>query len=163
MNQIQGAWATLSGSETATAAAALTENDSSAFKFLDLTKTQRMYGFGICLLGGFSMSLIGSIFFAFGQITLFATLYVFGVVISLIGTGFLIGFTNQLKKMWDPVRRYAAGLFLLCIALVFVFAFTVQIDILVIVFAVLTYLTYAWYALSYIPYARALAKKLSPF
>lgn len=37
------------------------------------------------------MSLIGSIFFAFGQITLFATLYVFGVVISLIGTGFLIG------------------------------------------------------------------------
>lgn len=39
--------ATLSGSETATAAAALTENDSSAFKFLDLTKTQRMYGFGI--------------------------------------------------------------------------------------------------------------------
>lgn len=47
MNQIQGAWATLSGSETATAASAMVESDSSAFKFLDLTKTQRLYGFGV--------------------------------------------------------------------------------------------------------------------
>ncbi|GAA5977443.1 hypothetical protein JCM11641_000965 [Rhodosporidiobolus odoratus] len=160
---IQGAWNKLSGSEAAQVVDNMTEQDSSAFKFLDLTKTQRMYGFGACILGGFALSLLGSIFFALGQISLFATLYVVGVVVSLVGTGFLVGFMKQLKMMWDPVRRYAAGVFILCIALVFVFAFVVSIDVLVIVFAVCTYLAYAWYALSYIPYARTVAKKLWPF
>ncbi|ORY57709.1 Got1/Sft2-like family-domain-containing protein [Leucosporidium creatinivorum] len=163
MNQIQGAWATLSGSETATAASAMVESDSSAFKFLDLTKTQRLYGFGICIVAGFACSLLGAILFTLGQITVFALLYVIGVIVSLVGTGFLVGFGKQVKMMWDPVRRYAAGVFLLCIALVFVFAFAIEIDVLVIVFAILTYLAYAWYSLSYIPYARALAKRLSPF
>jgi hypothetical protein len=55
-------------------------------------------------------------------------LYVLGVIVSLIGTGFLVGFTKQLKMMWDPVRRYAAAFFIMCIALVFVFAFAVQIE-----------------------------------
>lgn len=36
-------------------------------------------------------------------------------------------------------------------------------SVLVIVFAIATYLSYAWYGLSYIPYARALAIKLWPF
>ncbi|BGP21019.1 hypothetical protein JCM10213_003217 [Rhodosporidiobolus nylandii] len=163
MQNIQGAWNKLSGSEAAMVVDNMTEQDSSAFKFLDLTRTQRLYGFGACIIGGFALSLLGSIFFALGQIALFATLYVVGVVVSLIGTGFLVGFMKQIKMMWDPVRRYAAGIFLLCIALVFVFAFVVSIDVLVIVFAVCTYIAYAWYALSYIPYARALAKKLWPW
>lgn len=61
-----------------------------------------------------------------------AVLYVLGVIVSLIGTGFLVGvsyrpsslcppfvmrtdarlamqFGKQVKMMWDPVRRYAAG------------------------------------------------------
>jgi hypothetical protein len=115
------------------------------------------------LVAGFALSLIGSIFFAIGQIPLFATLYVLGVVVSLIGTGFLVGFAKQVKMMWDPVRRYAAGIFVLCIALTFVFAFVVEIEcvlffllsserwvtrylhfrsVLVIVFAVCTFLAY---------------------
>lgn len=55
-------------------------------------------------------------------------LYVIGVIVSLVGTGFLVGFGKQLKMMIDPVRRYAALVFLLCIALVFVFAFAVPIE-----------------------------------
>lgn len=57
-----------------------------------------------------------------------AVLYVIGVIVSLIGTGFLVGFGKQLKMMLDPVRRYAAAIFLLCIAMVFVFAFAVPIE-----------------------------------
>lgn len=30
----------------------MVESDSSAFKFLDLTKTQRLYGFGVSLKEG---------------------------------------------------------------------------------------------------------------
>ncbi|GAA5913720.1 hypothetical protein JCM8208_003865 [Rhodotorula glutinis] len=160
---MDGVWARLSGNEAAQAVDNMTTGDESAFKFLDLTKKQRLYGFGICLVTGFGLSLLGAILFALGQVTLFAILYVVGAILSLVGTGFLLGFMKQLKLMWDPVRRYAAGIFLLCIALTFVFAFAIPIDILVIVFAICTYLAYAWYSLSYIPYARTLAKKLWPW
>lgn len=61
------------------------------------------------LVCGFALSLIGAICFVLGQITLFATLYTLGVVCSLVGTGFLLGFWKQCKMMMDPVRRYAAG------------------------------------------------------
>lgn len=160
---MEGLWNKLSGSESAAIVDNMTTGDDSAFKFLDLTRTQRLYGFGICLVCGFALSLIGAICFVLGQITLFATLYTLGVVCSLVGTGFLLGFWKQCKMMMDPVRRYAAAIFLLCIALTFVFAFAIEIDVLVIIFAVSTYLSYAWYSLSYIPYARALARKLWPW
>ncbi|SCZ96357.1 BZ3500_MvSof-1268-A1-R1_Chr8-2g10139 [Microbotryum saponariae] len=164
---VQGAWNTvsrmrsfslfrisflLSGSEAGQATSQLVQTDDSAFKFLDLTRTQRLYGFGFCLVAGCALAVVGAILFALGQVTLFATFYVLGVIISLVGTGFLVGF----KMMMDPVRIWAAGLFLLFIALTLVFAFAIRIPILVIVFAI-------WYTLSYIPYARALAKKLNPF
>lgn len=96
------------------------------------------------------MSIVGAILFTFGQITLFAILYVVGVIVSLVGqshlinpftnpcgeltrapfagTGFLMGFARQFHSMMDPVRRYAAAVFLLCIALTFVFAFAVEIE-----------------------------------
>ncbi|BGP58646.1 hypothetical protein JCM8202v2_006315 [Rhodotorula sphaerocarpa] len=171
---MDGLWNKLSGSETAAVVDNMTTGDESAFKFLNLTRTQRLYGFGICLVCGFALSLIGAILFVLGQVTLFAVLYVIGVICSLVGTGFLLGFGRQFKAMLDPIRIYATGecsgarlgenrIFLLCIALTFVFAFAIQIDVLVLIFAIATYLSYAWYSLSYIPYARALARKLWPW
>ncbi|BGP28138.1 hypothetical protein JCM10295v2_007125 [Rhodotorula toruloides] len=142
MSDLWRKWNPLSGSEAAGVVDNMTTQDESAFKFLDLSRTQRLYGFGICVVAGFALSLLGAVFFALGQVALFATLFVVGVVVSLIGTGFLLGFMKQLRMMWDPVRRYAAGIFLLCIALTFVFAFVISIDVLVIVFAVCTYLAY---------------------
>ncbi|CEQ40768.1 SPOSA6832_02430, partial [Sporobolomyces salmonicolor] len=55
-------------------------------------------------------------------------LYVVGVVVSLCGTGFLLGFGKQLRMMWDPVRRYAALAMVLFIALTFIFAFVIAIE-----------------------------------
>ncbi|KAK4047832.1 hypothetical protein OIV83_005175 [Microbotryomycetes sp. JL201] len=185
METITSTWNKLSGSETAQAVnpMQLVEQDKSAFEFLQLTRQQRLICFGACIVGGFAISLLGSILFIFGQIATFALLYTIGVIVSLVGTGFLIGASNferfiisltllirsqaqfkrQWQLMWDPVRATAAAIFILCIALVFVFAFAIEIDVLVIVFAVATYVAYAWYSLSYIPYARALAKKLWPW
>ncbi|KAM0787128.1 hypothetical protein ACM66B_006380 [Microbotryomycetes sp. NB124-2] len=165
METISTTWNKLSGSETAQAVnpMQLVEQDKSAFEFLQLSRQQRLMCFGACIVGGFALSLLGSILFIFGQIATFALLYTIGVIVSLVGTGFLIGFKRQWKLMWDPVRATAAAIFILCIVLVFVFAFAIQIDVLVIVFAVATYVAYAWYSLSFIPYARALAKKLWPW
>ncbi|KAK7693315.1 hypothetical protein QCA50_002882 [Cerrena zonata] len=101
------------------------EGDS-AFKFLGLTRMQRLYGFGGCLAVGFILSILGSALLFLGEFTTFALLFGFGTVISLIGTGFLIGFFKQLKLMFKPVRIIATILFLASIVLIFVGAFVLK-------------------------------------
>ncbi|KAJ7702346.1 SFT2-domain-containing protein [Mycena rosella] len=134
------------------------EGDS-AFKFLGLSRTTRLYGFFACLGIGFLLSILGSIVLFLGQITIFAVLYGFGTIISLAGTGFLIGFFSQLKLMFKPVRVVATLVFLGSIVLVFIGAFVLDSEILCLVFVIIEYLAYTWYSLSYIPWARAAVKK----
>ncbi|PCH38275.1 SFT2-domain-containing protein [Wolfiporia cocos MD-104 SS10] len=135
------------------------EGDS-AFHFLGLTRTQRLYGFIGCLAIGFVLSLLGSIMLFFGALGSFAVLYALGTVVSLLGTGFLIGFGKQMKMMFKPVRVVATVVFLLSIALVFVGAFVIRSDILCIIFVIIEFLAYTWYTLSYIPYARSAVLKI---
>jgi len=132
----------------------------SAFKFLGLTRTQRLYGFIGCLAVGFVLSLLGSILLILGQFLMFAILYVLGTIVALIGTGFLIGFFKQLKLMFKPIRVIATIVFLASIGLVFVGAFVLHNEILCLIFVIIEYLAYTWYTLSYIPYARTAVLKV---
>ncbi|KAG8865307.1 hypothetical protein FRB96_000197, partial [Tulasnella sp. 330] len=68
----------------------LFESDS-AFNFLGLTRTQRLYGFFGCMALGFILSLLGSLLLLTGSLGLFAVLYGIGTIVSLVGTGFLVG------------------------------------------------------------------------
>jgi len=137
----------------------LFEQDS-AFSFLGLTRTQRLYGFIGCLAIGFVLSLVGALMLFVGSLALFATLFALGTVISLVGTGFLIGFTSQLKQMFKPVRVVATLILLASIGLIFVGAFVIKSDVLCLIFVIIQYLAYTWYSLSYIPYARSAVKGL---
>jgi len=132
----------------------------SAFKFMGLSRTQRLYGFGGCLAVGFILSILGAIVLFFGDITTFAILYVLGTVVSLVGTGFLIGFLKQIKLMFKPIRVVATVVFLLSIVLVLVGAFVIGSDVLCLVFVFIEYIAFTWYTLSYIPYARSAILKV---
>ncbi|KAK0448304.1 Got1/Sft2-like family-domain-containing protein [Desarmillaria tabescens] len=147
--------------ETATSTLPETQffEGDSAFKFLGLSRTTRLYGFIGCLVVGFVLSLLGSILLFIGQLGIFAVLYVMGTIVSLVGTGFLIGFFKQLKLMFKPVRVIATFVFLGSIVLVFIAAFVLDNDILCLIFVIIEYLAYTWYTLSYIPYARAAVTK----
>ncbi|SJL04509.1 related to Vesicle transport protein SFT2B [Armillaria ostoyae] len=147
--------------ETATSTLPETQffEGDSAFKFLGLSRTTRLYGFIGCLVVGFVLSLLGSILLFIGQLGIFAVLYVMGTIVSLVGTGFLIGFLKQLKLMFKPVRVIATFVFLASIVLVFIAAFVLDNDILCLIFVIVEYLAYTWYTLSYIPYARAAVTK----
>ncbi|KIY66106.1 SFT2-domain-containing protein [Cylindrobasidium torrendii FP15055 ss-10] len=134
-----------------------------AFKFLGLSKTTRLYGFIACLVIGFVFSLLGSIVLFLGQLAIFAVLFVLGTLISLVGTGFLIGFLKQLKMMFKPIRVVATVVFIASIVLVFLGAFLIGSDILCLIFVIIEYLAYTWYTLSYIPYARSFVLKLFGF
>ncbi|KAF8509915.1 SFT2-domain-containing protein [Gautieria morchelliformis] len=132
----------------------------SAFSFLKLSRTQRLYGFIGCLCIGFVLSLLASIILFLGQLAGFALLFTFGTIISVVGSGFVIGFFRQLKLMFKPVRVIATIVFLASIGLVFVGAFVIRNEVLCIVFVIVEYLAYTWYSLSYIPYARTAILKM---
>lgn len=92
-----------------------------------------------CSMGiGFGLGILGAIFFVLGDLTsrsykpplyvsdalcthtpVFALLYVIGLLVSLTGTGFLVGFSRQLKQMFDPVRLIASIILLGCISACF--------------------------------------------
>ncbi|PPQ64010.1 hypothetical protein CVT24_009384 [Panaeolus cyanescens] len=130
-----------------------------AFKFLNLSRTTRLYGFIGCLIAGFVLSLLGTVVLILGMLVLFAILYVLGTIISLIGTGFLIGFAKQLKLMFKPIRVIATIVLIASIGLVFVGAFVLGNGILCLIFVFIQFLAYTWYTLSYIPYARTAVTK----
>lgn len=77
------------------------------------------------LVGGFALSLLGSILLVTGSLALFAVLYSIGVVLSLVGTGFLIGFGKQIKQMFKPVRIVATLILLVAFIMVWVSAFAI--------------------------------------
>ncbi|KAJ3037956.1 hypothetical protein HDV00_001159 [Rhizophlyctis rosea] len=68
----------------------------------NLTRMQRFYGFGICFVAGFVVSILSTILLSVGSITGFAVLYTLGNVISLVSTGFLVGFITQFKLHEAP-------------------------------------------------------------
>ncbi|KAF9504290.1 hypothetical protein BS47DRAFT_1308385 [Hydnum rufescens UP504] len=136
--------------------AQLFDNEKPAFSFLGFSRTQRLYGFVGCTIIGFVLSILGSILLFVGALWSFALLFTIGIIVSLAGTGFLIGFGKQVKMMFKPVRVVAAILFLGSIGLVFVGAFVLKNDVGLTMsfFVIIEYLAYTWYSLSYIPYAR---------
>ncbi|KAH6574998.1 hypothetical protein BASA50_010665 [Batrachochytrium salamandrivorans] len=124
----------------------------------NLTRTQRFYGFGICFGVGFLISFFSTFALFSGGLALFALFFTFGNVVSLIGTGFLIGFVSQFKKMFDASRWVATCIFLASLALTLVFAFVVKIAFLTLILCVFQYLALLWYSISYIPFARDVVK-----
>jgi len=151
-------WFNLEAAGNAVPETQLFEHES-AFSFLKLTRTQRLYGFIGCLCVGLLLSILGTSLLFLGQIATFVFLYTLGIIVSLIGTGFLIGFVSQLRQMFAPVRIIATIVLFASMGLVFVGAFVLGNALLCIIFVIIEYLAYTWYCLSYIPYARTAVLK----
>jgi hypothetical protein len=141
---------------TATGDAGLFEQESAFASMFTLSKTQRLYGFGICVAAGFICSILGSIMLFFLQIASFAAFYTIGSILSLMGTGFLVGPVRQLKQMFDPTRRIATSVFLIAMILTIVCAFIPILAGLALIMVIVQYCAFVWYCASYIPYGRTI-------
>lgn len=130
-----------------------------AFGF-KLSKEARFYGFGACFIVGILLTALSVMMLAFGSIAGFAVMYSLGNVLSIVSTGFLIGFHQQIKKMFDPNRLITTIIYLACIALTFWAAIGLRSVILSIIMVVIQSLALLWYSLSYIPFAQDLAKSM---
>jgi len=123
-----------------------------------LTYQQRIIGFFACAGCGWVLSLVGTLVLVGGptptNIRTFACLYVFGNVIALSATGFLLGPKSQCTKMWAPTRRYTTAFYLIMLIVVFVVAVLKQNVILVLFLLFIEVLAAVWYSISYIPFGR---------
>ena len=146
---------------------------------VSLSLQQRVGGCLGCMALGYMLS-FGS-FFRFrdlvnGTSTTFVLYFTLGNILSLSGSCFLYGPTSQAQKMWHQSRRIATILYIA--SLVFTLVLSIICShpdwrttlfgdgtgdsvciFLLIVLMILQYVAVTWYCLSYIPFARQLAKR----
>lgn len=113
------------------------ENDAFSKTFgIELTRQQRIIGFAACMFGGFVISLLGTVLLVTGSLATFVVLYSVGVLVSLTGTGFLIGFMKQFKQMFKPVRIAFTLVMIVAFVMVWVSVFAVGSTLLAIIFVI---------------------------
>ncbi|GJJ75668.1 hypothetical protein EMPS_08026 [Entomortierella parvispora] len=149
---IWGMTSTLSGEDVM--------DDSNPISCFELNRTQRLYGFGICFVVGFVISILSTLALTTGMAALFAVFFTLGNLISLLSTTFLIGPGKQLRTMFAPVRMVASIVYLGLIVLTLVMAFVVGSSIICLILCLIQFLALFWYSASYIPYGRAAIKKV---
>ncbi|GAB2221917.1 hypothetical protein Drorol1_Dr00013112 [Drosera rotundifolia] len=124
----------------------------------NLSPIQRMYGFGGCLVAGFVLMFLSLIVFA--KPIKFALLFTFGNVLAVGSTAFIIGPTQQLRMMFDPVRRYATAVYIGFVVLALICALLIHSKIFTILAIICEICALVWYSLSYIPFARRAVSNL---
>uniref|UniRef100_A0A6B2LLI6 Vesicle transport protein n=1 Tax=Arcella intermedia TaxID=1963864 RepID=A0A6B2LLI6_9EUKA len=135
---------------------AVTPNDS---LFPSLSLKQRLIGFAICAGIGFLLSVIGGLMLIFGNFQAFGILYSIGNLVTILSTCFLVGPVKQFKSMVESSRLISTIIFFVSLGATLAVAFTIQSGGLVILLVVVQWLAFAWYSLSYIPFAQSCVKK----
>ncbi|XP_051753414.1 SFT2 domain containing 2b [Ctenopharyngodon idella] len=122
----------------------------------------RVKGFIACFVAGVLCSVLGTclLWVPKSGLTLFAVFYSLGNIASILSTMFLMGPLKQLKRMCDKTRALATGIMITCLVLTFCAAFWWKNKGLALLFCVLQFLAFAWYSLSFIPFARDAIIKL---
>ncbi|KAF9390086.1 hypothetical protein CPB97_009983 [Podila verticillata] len=135
-------------------------DDTNPISCFTLNRTQRLYGFGICFVVGFLISILSTLALATGQLATFAVFFTLGNILSLCSTSFLIGPGKQIKTMFAPVRMVASIVFIAMIFATLIVAFTIGSALLCLILCIIQFLALFWYSASYIPYGRAAIKKV---
>lgn len=125
-----------------------------------LTRMQRLYGFAGCVCLGIFLSCLSTLFIWTLKFTKFAVTYTMGNMVGLASSGFLVGPMSQCKNMFKGYRIGATMGFLFFMVMTLVSAFYLQSAPATLLCVVCQSAALLWYTLSYIPYARTLAKKL---
>lgn len=89
----------------------------------------------------------------------FALYFTLGSLLSICSSFFLTGPWKQVKKMFSPVRAVATGMYLTTLALTLFVALSPYASvpgrgIMLLCLVAVQFVSYVWYTLSYIPFAR---------
>ncbi|CAH0485893.1 unnamed protein product [Peronospora farinosa] len=129
-----------------------------------LSKKQRLNGFITCFVLGFFVSLGSTVALIVGPDngTKFGVTYSLGNIISLCGSGFLVGPKQQVQLMFKPVRCIATIIYLVMIIVVLTVAIvTPQLGLMVLLLVLIQSTAAVWYSASYIPYGRKILARIA--
>uniref|UniRef100_A0A7S3EM37 Vesicle transport protein n=1 Tax=Rhodosorus marinus TaxID=101924 RepID=A0A7S3EM37_9RHOD len=133
-------------------------------EILNLTWTQRLILFLMTFAAGAIMMCLAVMFIPLIVVkpAKFALSFTFGNVLAVISTWFLVGPRAQLRSMFDPIRAWAAALYVgsLVVTLISIFINSRIRYFLVLAAIVVEAISLVWYAMSYIPYGRTVISKL---
>lgn len=140
-------------------------NDILADKNIDSNSSgfsweNRIYSFVLAVVLSLVCSVLGSPFLFVGKLTEFAVMVSIGSIISIIGTFFLSGLRNSLKKMAEPSRLIASIVYFLMIGLTLFAGLSLRSPPIAIFCIIGQYLAMFWYSITYIPYARNMVSVL---
>jgi Got1/Sft2-like family len=133
------------------------ETDSSCLPALSFK--ERLIGFFTCMSLGILIEFIslGSMIgLLTGSPTRYALSFTLGNILSILGTGFLLGFKRQLKSAVDEKRRYTTLIFFISMIMTLVSIFYIQKPLLVLCFVIIQICSYVWYIASYFPWGRTI-------
>lgn len=118
----------------------------------------RIKGFIACCVIGVFLSVFGVVWVFFSNYVGFALLYSLGTFTTLAGTLFLRGPASQMKAMFKDTRIIATIVMLISVVLTIVSAIAWKSGALCILFCIFQFCAFAWYSISYIPFARKAVK-----
>lgn len=139
--------------------------ESECCECCELSWNDRIIGYCICSIMGLIINLcsITKIKSAIsGNLLDFIIFTSIGNIISILGSLFLSGPKNQCKSMFEENRYIVSSIYLLSIFSVFIILFLPNFSgkiLLLILIIIIQYISWFWYTLSYIPYARNIIKK----
>jgi hypothetical protein len=117
-----------------------------------LSYKQRITGTVVCAVGAFVLIMVSTFFIAMPII--FGILYSFGNLALVLSTSFLIGPLKQLKSMFQASRVISTLLFFIALGLTLFSAVYLGAILLTILMVIVQFLAFAWYIMSYIPFAQ---------
>ena len=119
-----------------------------------LTKTQRFIGFAVTAFLGIFSGFLAIIAIALLRIKKFGILFSICNIMIMSSTGLLVGFKKQLKSMKEQNRYIAAIGMIVGIMTTLLFAFRWKKRIGVVVGVIVEFVSFLYYALSYVPFGR---------
>lgn len=124
-----------------------------------LSFKERVIAFATCF--GLSILIevvsLGSMFGLFtGNPTRYALSFTLGNILSLVGTGFLLGFKRQAKSAFDEKRRITTIVYFSSMIMTLVSVFYIKIAFIILVFVITQISSYVWYMASYFPWGRSI-------
>lgn len=126
-----------------------------------LSWSTRLKAFTICLVTGCVLALLSVLVLLFptpSNLQIFAVFYSLGNITIILGSLFLMGPMKQLQRMFQENRFIATLIFFAFLILTVCAAVWWDAALLAILFCVIQFLAFGWYAISYIPFARDTVK-----
>mmetsp|Transcript_8575 Transcript_8575/g.20570 ORF Transcript_8575/g.20570 Transcript_8575/m.20570 type:complete len:227 (-) Transcript_8575:612-1292(-) len=124
----------------------------------NLSFQERVYGCIGCFCIGAALGFSSYIMWTLNNYNIFAVLYTLGNIVSICGTGFLMGPKRQCRRMKAARRRWATAIYLLMMVITIVVAFTCHgstgCTVIILLCVLVQWCALIWYMASYIPYGQ---------